>query len=156
MLAKSIADLESANLFSRRSRKLPPLDLEMTIPVRTYDIDAAGHVSNIVYIRWLEDMRLELFNKHFSFKSLVDGGSTLVLKSTYIEYKRSISLFDVVTARMWVDSIAKASLELHAEFYANGLLTTTARHVGVFVDLKNLKPRRVPEEVMQKFDSALS
>ncbi len=132
------------------------IDFEMKIPVRTYDIDAAGHVSNIVYIRWLEDMRLELFNKHFSFESLVNGGSTLVLKSTYVEYKRSISLFDVVTARMWVDSIAKASLQLHAEFYANGMLTTTARHVGVFVDLKNLKPRRVPQEVIEKFESVLS
>jgi acyl-CoA thioester hydrolase len=131
--------------------KLASIDIEITIPVRTYDIDSFGHVSNIVYIRWLEDLRLELFNKHFSFQSLMESGTTLVLKSTYIEYKRSINLFDVVTARMWVDSVAKASLELHAEFYAGGLLTTTARHVGVFVDLKNLKPRRVPEDVIKKF-----
>jgi acyl-CoA thioester hydrolase len=129
------------------------IDIELIIPVRTYDIDAAGHVSNIVYVRWLEDMRLELFNKHFSFQSLVDGGSTMVLKSTSIEYRRSIGLFDKVLARMWVESIAKASLTLRAEFYANELLTTTASHVGVFVDLKSLKPRRVPEELIRKFES---
>ena len=95
------------------------IDIELVIPVRTYDIDSFGHVSNIVYIRWLEDLRLELFNKHFSFQSLVDAGATMVLKSTYIEYKQSVSFFDVVKARMWVDTVAKASLTLHAQSFTS-------------------------------------
>jgi acyl-CoA thioester hydrolase len=37
------------------------LEIEMPIRVRTYDIDSAGHVSNIVYLRWMEDMRLQIF-----------------------------------------------------------------------------------------------
>ena len=28
---------------------------EQPLPIRTYDIDFAGIVSNIVFIRWLED-----------------------------------------------------------------------------------------------------
>jgi len=36
-----------------------PFLIEVPLPVRTYDIDFAGIVSNIVYIRWLEDLRLE-------------------------------------------------------------------------------------------------
>ena len=31
---------------------------EQPLPIRTYDIDFAGIVSNIVFIRWLEDLRL--------------------------------------------------------------------------------------------------
>ncbi len=128
------------------------IDIEIVIPVRTYDIDFAGHVSNIVYIRWLEDLRTELFNKHFSLQELMDGGCTLVLKSTNIEYKHSIRLFDQVRAKMKVAAIAKASLTLTAEFFVGELLTTTASHTGVFVDLKNLKPRRVPAEIVSKFN----
>ena len=127
------------------------IDIEIIIPVRTYDIDSAAHVSNIVYIRWLEDLRYELFNKHFSLQTLMEGGTTLVLKSTNIEYKRSIRLFDEVRAKMRVERIAKASLTLAAELFVGSLLTTTASQTGVFVDLKNLKPRRVPGEVWAKF-----
>ena len=42
-----------------------PLEVELTIPVRSYDIDFAGIVSNIVYIRWLEDLRLKWLDEHF-------------------------------------------------------------------------------------------
>ncbi|MBT4500790.1 MAG: hypothetical protein HOC74_23880 [Gemmatimonadetes bacterium] len=34
------------------------LEIEIELLVRTYDIDFAGVVSNIVYLRWLEDLRL--------------------------------------------------------------------------------------------------
>ncbi len=33
------------------------MEVNLSFPVRTYDIDFAGVVSNIVYIRWLEDLR---------------------------------------------------------------------------------------------------
>ena len=36
--------------------------LLVTLPhnVQTYDIDFANHVNNQVYVRWLEDLRMEL------------------------------------------------------------------------------------------------
>jgi acyl-CoA thioester hydrolase len=119
--------------------------------VRTYDIDSAGHVSNIVYIRWLEDLRLELFEKHFSLQAFVQDNITLVLASTHIEYKRSIRLFDPVRAEMWIESLTNATIKLRAEFSVDGRMTTEAWHTGVFVDLKTMKPRRVPEIVQTKF-----
>ena len=33
-----------------------PLEVSLNLPIKTYDIDFAGIVSNIVYIRWLEDL----------------------------------------------------------------------------------------------------
>jgi len=41
-------------------------ETKMTIRVATYDIDYANHVSNIVYFRWLEDLRLQLLEKKLS------------------------------------------------------------------------------------------
>lgn len=37
----------------------------MAVKVATYDIDYANHVSNIVYFRWLEDLRLQLLEENF-------------------------------------------------------------------------------------------
>jgi acyl-CoA thioester hydrolase len=42
-----------------------PFEVEINLPVRTYDIDFAGVVSNTVYVRWLEDLRLEMLAHHF-------------------------------------------------------------------------------------------
>jgi len=36
---------------------------EQPLPIRTYDIDFAGIVSNIVFVRWLEDLRLGLLDQ---------------------------------------------------------------------------------------------
>lgn len=41
------------------------LFIEVPLFVNTYDIDVAGHVNNIVYVRWLEDMRNELFSQNY-------------------------------------------------------------------------------------------
>src|SRR5437899_6944348 len=38
---------------------------EQPLPIRTYDIDFAGIVSNIVFIRWLEDLRLGLMEEAY-------------------------------------------------------------------------------------------
>ncbi|MDR3612545.1 MAG: thioesterase family protein [Candidatus Obscuribacterales bacterium] len=131
-----------------------PLSVDLPINVRTYDIDSAGHVSNIVYIRWLEDLRLELFEKHFSLQAFVQENITLVLATTHIDYKRSIRLFDRVTAQMWVESLTNATIKLRAEFAVDGKKTTEAWHSAVFVDLRTMKPRRVPEIVRTRFNES--
>ena len=38
---------------------------ELPLRVQTYDIDFAGIVSNIVFIRWLEDLRLGLMDEAY-------------------------------------------------------------------------------------------
>src|SRR5215813_10342418 len=130
------------------------LFLNHRILVRTYDIDSAGHVSNIAYLRWLEDMRLELFEKYFPLREFVDSGITPVIISTHIEYKRPIKLFDKPEGFMWVSEMGRASLIMEAELRVDSLVTTVARHVGVFVTIDSGKPVRVPEICREMFSQA--
>jgi acyl-CoA thioester hydrolase len=51
-----------------------PLFTELTFTVKTYDIDFAGHVSNIVYIRWLEDLRFALLDEYFPLEPSMKEG----------------------------------------------------------------------------------
>lgn len=76
------------------------LFVEMPLIVNTYDIDAANHVNNIVYVRWLEDLRIKLASKLCNFKKLLDDGYYLVVVSTEIKYKKQIKLFDQPMGRM--------------------------------------------------------
>lgn len=130
------------------------LEITMPIKVRTYDIDSAGHVSNIVYFRWLEDMRLELLEKFFPLSSLVALGVTPVIASSSIEYKRPIRLFDKPVGHMWISRIGQASMHFECEIYVQDELTTHAQHKGAFVDLETMRMRRVPDIVIQKFRQA--
>ncbi|HET54449.1 MAG TPA: hypothetical protein ENN33_04455 [Ignavibacteria bacterium] len=64
--------------------------IEYELEVKTYDIDAAGHVNNIVYIRWLEDLRNMLFKKMFDFNNVLSKEYYPVVVSTNIKYKKTI------------------------------------------------------------------
>lgn len=127
------------------------LFIEHDITVGTYDIDFAGHVSNISYLRWLEDMRLELFEKYFPLKNFLAEFKTPVLASTHIQYKRPIRLFDIPHGFMWVSKVRQASVTIEARLTVDGELTTVAEHVGVFIDLNTHKPIRVPHILIEKF-----
>ncbi|HEY9776933.1 MAG TPA: thioesterase family protein [Planktothrix sp.] len=131
-----------------------PLLIEMDIKVRTYDIDSAGHVSNINYLYWMEDMRLEVIERYFSMKEFLDKGYQPVIAATHIEYKRAIKLFDKPKGFMWISELGNASYKFEGEIYVDGQLTTHATHVGVFVDVVTGKPRRLPAEFIEIYRKA--
>jgi acyl-CoA thioester hydrolase len=130
------------------------LFIEHDIRVGTYDIDFAAHVSNISYLRWLEDMRGMLFDKYFPLKNFLAEDKTPVLSSTHIQYRRPIKLFDKPHGVMWISKVGLASLTILAEFYVDGELTTSVEHVGVFIDLKTGKAIRMPKIIVDAFKSA--
>lgn len=133
-----------------------PLFVESDINVGTYDIDFAGHVSNISYLRWLEDARLKLFDNYFPLELFLKDGLTPVLVSTNILYKRPIRLFEKPKLSMWVSGTGNASINIEAEIHVNGLLATKVRHVGVFVELATMKPVRLPRICLEKYNAAVA
>ncbi len=143
--------MEIANEIVGRGK---PLRIEHDVSIGTYDIDFVGHVSNISYLRWLEDARLKLFETYFPLERFVRDGLTPVLVSTNIIYKRPIRLFEKPVIDMWVSSIGNASLTIDAEICVNGLLTSRVRHVGVFIELATGKPVRLPKVCVRKFQES--
>ena len=82
------------------SDKVQQMFIKIPLTVNTYDIDAAGHVNNIVYIRWLEDLRTKLFSRMCNFKEVFENGFYLVVISTAVKYKKQIKIFDNPTGIM--------------------------------------------------------
>lgn len=117
--------------------------------VKTYDIDYAGHVSNIVYIRWLEDMRLEMLREHYPLEQQMSEGYVPVLVRTNIAYKKPIFLFDPVTATMRVDTIRRASFSLSAEFIARQEICSTVSQEMSFVNRETARLIPIPDSFRQ-------
>lgn len=106
--------------------------------VMTYDIDFAGIVSNISYVRWLEDLRNLFAEQALSIGDALGRGIAPALMHTEIDYLAPVRFPDIVTGRMW----------LAAEFQSQGTgqVVARARQTGVFIALKTLRPVRLPEE----------
>jgi len=133
-----------------------PLMVEMDIKVRTYDIDSLGHVSNIVYLRWCEDMRLEIFDNNFPLSELMELGYAPVIASTNIEYKRAVKISDRPRGYMWISSVGNASFTFSGEILVDGQIATRVKHTGVFVDLQTMRPKKMPDLFLHKYQKALA
>jgi len=116
--------------------------------VMTYDIDFAGIVSNISYIRWLEDLRNLFAGLALSIGEAFQRGIAPALMHTEIDYLAPVRFPDMVTGRMWLEEYGRSKWVLAAEFQSQttGQLVARARQIGVFIALDSLRPVRLPEE----------
>ena len=73
------------------------------IPVQWGEMDAFNHVNNVVYIRWCETARIELFRKIWgdrgiNMKEILEGsGVGPILANFNVNYKIPISYPDNVS-----------------------------------------------------------
>lgn len=127
--------------------------VQVKFAIRPYDVDMAGIVSNIVYVRWLEDLRMELLGQHFPPAELLKRGLLPVVARTEIDYRASLRFLDHCTGEMRVVELGRTSVKLSASFHdASGRLVAEARQVGVFIDAKTGAPVPLPEELRAKFE----
>ena len=124
-----------------------PMFVEKSFTVKTYDIDFAGHVSNIVYIRWLEDLRFQMLEEHLPLKPQMEQGYAPILARTNIQYKRAIRLFEPVIGQLWVQNVGAARIILASHIMVNNEICADVVQEGVFADLATGRPMRVPAEM---------
>ena len=134
--------------------KQKPLEISLEFPVKTYDIDFAGIVSNIVYIRWLEDLRLKMLESYLPLEKLMAEGYCPIINSTEIKYKKALRMFDQPVGKMWVAELGRSRCSLQAEIYLNDQIVTLATQVGFFINLKTMRPMPIPERLKHIYQQA--
>jgi acyl-CoA thioester hydrolase len=128
---------------------------EMEFTVRMYDIDYNGHVSNIVYIRWLEDMRMVGFEKIASIRDCLQAGQVPVLLNTSIEYKLPIHMFERPRGSLWVSGFSKTTFRIEAEIAVEDKICAKAWQTCVFINQKTNRAIRLPQAVLAKFEKEI-
>ncbi|HLI29321.1 MAG TPA: thioesterase family protein [Chloroflexota bacterium] len=124
------------------SRRLWPISLP--IEIKGYDIDAWGIVSNIVYVRWLEDLRTALLWSLVDWQQCYREGHGPVLARTEIDYRRPLRLGDPLVGHMWVAGAGRSRWQVGAEFVVDGRVAAAARQEGYWVDLRTVRPVPLP------------
>jgi acyl-CoA thioester hydrolase len=122
--------------------------IEHSFQVMTYDIDFAGVVSNITYIRWLEDLRNLYAERFLSLGEAFQRGIAPALMRTEIDYLAPVRFPDTLSGRMWLAEHGRVKFVLAAEFESTAIkqIVSRARQTGAFVALDTLRPVRLPEE----------
>lgn len=105
--------------------------------VHTYDIDAAGHVNNTVYVRWLEQLRNKIVEKVFGFKNLLSRKYYFVVAAGDLRYKRQITLFEEPVGEMILESYCHGIFLIKAELTVEGKKVFTALQKCVLMNLEN-------------------
>jgi acyl-CoA thioester hydrolase len=128
-----------------------PFEVNLDFHIRTYDIDYAGVVSNLVYLRWFEDLRLTVLDVHYPFERLLDAGLAPTVTETLIQYKRPAGIKDRASGRMWVAKLSKIKVVFQGEIYINGELAVTAQQKGCLIDMKNGRIAPIPEDLLNLY-----
>jgi acyl-CoA thioester hydrolase len=127
-----------------------PFALEVT--VQPSDIDNLGHASNIVYLRWVQEVALA----HSSALGLAEKdylalGKVWVVRKHEIEYLRPAKSGDRLILETRVTSMSVASSVRKTRVLRAGEELCRAVTDWVFVDFARGKPARIPPEVQGRF-----
>lgn len=129
-----------------------PFFLQKEIEIQGYDIDYGGVVSNIVYIRWMDDLRTALLKDHYSLELMAKNGLAPVVNKTHAHYKRPALFGDMLIAKIRITMLEKIRWEVQVEITKNGgEAVFTAVQSGAFVNLKNGRPVPVPAILADKW-----
>ena len=119
--------------------------IEHDIMVKAYEIDSVGIVSNIVYIKWFEDLRHYFLNKYYPYKDMMKTQISPMLVKTAVEYKAPLTITDTPTGRSWVAKMGKFKWEIAIEIVTGDKIHCIGRQTGCFYDIEKKKIAPVPE-----------
>ena len=134
-----LAEKEMKNDMAAQLDETKSMFIELQLAVNTYDIDVAGHVNNIVYIRWLEDLRNELFSQVYDLQKLLEVNHYLVVASCEMKYKKTIKLFDKPIGKIHLHSYLHGVIVFKAEIEIDNHIAFMATQKCVLMNLDNNK-----------------
>jgi acyl-CoA thioester hydrolase len=125
--------------------------------VHPFHIDFMRHVSNIVYIEWMEVGRCALLEAvGLPVVAIAEQGFGPVLVDTVITYKRALVLGDTVRAEVWLSELSHASAWMEFRFHNGaGAMMATGRQRGLFVEIATGRPKRIDPNLRQRFEEYL-
>lgn len=124
-----------------------------TVTVTRDVVDGNGHVNNVVYVQWMQDIAVE----HYASIGGIEAqgpDATWVIREHRVEYFLPAFEGEEVEVRTWVENIRRVRSLRKYEFVRRSDKRVLVRGETdwVFVDIKTGAPRAVPEKVTKIFE----
>ncbi len=113
-------------------------------------LDQNGHVNNVVYIQWMQDVATLHFNAIGGAAAMQKAGATWVVRSHNIEYLVPLFAGEEVTVLTWVVNFRRVRSLRRYRFLRTGddVLLARGETDWVFVDVASGRPCRIPDEMI--------
>jgi acyl-CoA thioester hydrolase len=116
------------------------------------DIDHLGHVSNLVYLRWvLEAATAHSAARGWGLSEYRALGNVWVVRRHELDYLGQVTLGQSLVAETWVDSWRAASCVRKTELIREGTVVARAATTWAFMALASGRPQRIPEVLLSAF-----
>ena len=118
------------------------------VPMRWSDMDAYGHVNNVVFLQYFEMARVDLFFERASLEERTGLRRGTVVAEHEIRYKLPVVYSaQPLDVQIWVSQIRAAAFTCHYDLLDHGKLAVTGRTLLVPFDFSINRPRRLtPDE----------
>ena len=112
-------------------------------------IDENGHVNNVAYVRWMQDLAVRHWRQLGGMEIQEAFGATWVARSHWIEYLRPGYEGDVLERITWVANIGRVRSTRKYSFVRleDGREIARGETDWVFVDAKTGRPVGIPRAV---------
>ena len=123
-----------------------------TIIIPKNAIDENGHVNNVTYVQWMQDIAIE----HYASIGGIEAqgpDATWVVREHRIEYFLPAFENEEIEIKTWVEDIRRVRSLRKYEFVrkADGKILVNGETDWVFVDVKTGRPLAIPVEVEDIF-----
>ena len=116
------------------------------------DIDELGHVSNLVYLRWVMDVAMAHSRSvGWDFARYRDFGAAFMVRRHEIDYVSQVTLGETLRAETWVDSWRMASCIRKTELLRDGKVVARAATTWALIGLSSGRPVRIPDDLAALF-----
>lgn len=126
------------------------------IQLRLCDTDQMGHVNNAVYLSFLELARVEWFQIYFPLEKPEDFN--FILARAEIDYKKPITLGDIIEVWIWVTRIGNSSWEFEYKIVSekdNEIIFAHAKSVQVTYNYESKKSMPLPDNLKTILQKAI-
>ncbi|CAA9388240.1 MAG: hypothetical protein AVDCRST_MAG74-816 [uncultured Pyrinomonadaceae bacterium] len=117
--------------------------------VSAEDIDTQGHVNNVAYVRWIQDVAVAHW---FSATTETTREKYVWMVTRHeIDYKKQAFETEEIIVKTWVGEPTRISWERFTEIRRGEDLLVKARSVWCLIDRETLKPTRISKEMKELF-----
>jgi acyl-CoA thioester hydrolase len=124
----------------------------MPITATAADIDELGHVSNLVYVRWVLDVAMghsrALGWDHPQYRAL---GAVFVVRRHEIDYVAQVREGETLVGETWVSDWRLASCIRKTELRRGEQVVARAATTWAMISLTTGRPLKIPDELRALF-----
>jgi len=126
-----------------------------TFSVPDHAIDELGHVSNLKYLAWMQDIAIQhSAAQGWPVERYLENGAVWVVRSHFITYIHPAFAGETITLRTWVAKFRQrsSSRQYLVRRTNDQRVLVEAETVWVYVNRQSGRPQRIPDELRAAFE----